>query len=169
MADTTPQQSNGKTHNSNVKTVRSTRVDLTPMVDLGFLLITFFVFTTTVSQPACMNLVMPKDSNDSMLVKRSGSLIILPAGDDLVCYYYGDEAAAMKTTHYPQLRSIIMDKKQKSKADEFFVIIKPYRDATYKNAVAILDEMIINDVGSYAMAEPDANENKLIGRLKEKY
>ena len=70
----------------------STRVDMTPMVDLGFLLITFFVFTATMSSPTALDLNMPKDVNDDKdktEVKQSSTLTIMLGKGNQVYYYEG--------------------------------------------------------------------------------
>ena len=149
---------------------QSTRVDLTPMVDLGFLLITFFIFTTTVSQPTSMNLNMPKDTKDRDLdtkVKESGSLTLLLGKQNVIYYYYGSDPATMQTTGYKNVRDIILKKKQSTPSSDLFIIIKPDKDATYKNAVDILDEMDINDIPRYAMVDPTPDEYSKIQQTEE--
>src|SRR5688500_1526733 len=143
----------------------STRVDLTPMVDLGFLLITFFIFTTTMAQPTAMNLAMPKDTDkpdEINKVKESGSLTIMLGKGDVVYYYFGNDPTKLQTTGYKDIRKIILDKKKTTPADDLFITIKPDKDATYKNAVDMLDEMSINDIKRYAMVDPTEDEYKLI-------
>ncbi|MEO8823697.1 MAG: biopolymer transporter ExbD [Ginsengibacter sp.] len=149
---------------------QSTRVDLTPMVDLGFLLITFFIFTTTVSQPTSMNLNMPKDTKDRDLdtkVKESGSLTLLLGKENVIYYYFGSDPATMQTTGYKNVRDIILKKKQSTPSTDLFVIIKPDKDATYKNAVDILDEMDINDIPRYAMIDPTPDEYSKIQQTEQ--
>jgi len=143
----------------------STRVDLTPMVDLGFLLITFFIFTTTMAQPTAMSLAMPKDTDkpdELNKVKESGALTLMLGKSDVVYYYFGSDPSKMQTTGYKDVRKIILDKKKSTPADDLFITIKPDADATYKNAVDMLDEMSINDIKRYAMIDPSPDEYKMI-------
>ena len=185
----------------------STRVDMTPMVDLGFLLITFFVFTATMSSPKAMDLRMPKDVDDPKKqneAKESGALTIMLGKADKVYYYLGklDESASnFKQATWKEIRDVIINKKKevmgrhvhdlnspesacKSMQDrakkngdpdwetacldrDFVVIIKPDKDATYKNTVDILDEMTINQVKTYAMVKIFDQEYELIQKTEE--
>ena len=142
----------------------STRVDLTPMVDLGFLLITFFIFTTTMSRPRAMRLILPKDAplKDQQPVANSAVITLLLAKNDQVYYYEGDDPKQMKGSDFRGIRDIILDKKRRTDTSLFEVILKPSKDATYKNAVAVLDEMTIDDVHHYAMVDITPVEYNLI-------
>lgn len=137
----------------------STRVDLTPMVDLGFLLITFFIFTTTMSQPTAMKLFLPKDTEkpeEQNKVKASGALTIMLGKGDGVFYYEGEllpDGSNFKSSNFKDIRTEIINKKKSTNAQDFVVVIKPGPEATYKNTVDILDEMTINDVKRYAMVD----------------
>ncbi len=143
----------------------STRVDLTPMVDLGFLLITFFIFTTTMSQPTAMKLFLPKDTEkpeEQNKVKASGALTIMLGKADQVYYYEGDDPTKIQGTSFKDIRAVIINKKKSTDPKDFVVVIKPTVDATYRNTVDILDEMSINDVKRYAMVDISADEYKLV-------
>lgn len=148
----------------------STRVDMTPLVDLAFLLITFFIFTTTLSTPAGMRLVMPKDTDkkDEMnKAKESGALTIMLGKSNQVFYYEGQllpDGSNFKSSSFdPEkgIRSEIIKKKRQAGAD-LVVVIKPNEDATYKNTVDILDEMTINEVKAFALVDITPQENQLV-------
>jgi biopolymer transport protein ExbD len=137
----------------------STRVDLTPMVDLGFLLITFFIFTTTMSQPTAMKLFLPKDTEkpeEQNKVKESGALTLMLGNENNIFYYEGQlapDGSNFKSTSFKEIRKIIIDKKRSTDPEDFVVVIKPSPQSTYKNTVDMLDEMTINDVKRYALVD----------------
>ena len=96
----------------------STHLDMTPMVDLGFLLITFFIFTTTMSSPTTMQLYMPKDTDkdeDQNKAKESGALTLMLGKNNVVYYYEGQllpDASNFKTTTFKGVRDVIINKKK---------------------------------------------------------
>ncbi len=154
----------------------STRVDLTPMVDLGFLLITFFMFTTTLSKPKTMQINMPyKEDNikeeDQTKIKASTVVTILLSKNHRIYYYegIGDDATKppeVKVAYFKQkdgIRDVLINKKkmvddlkrsgQLGQKDQATIVIKPDVTSTYEDLVNILDEMSINDIRVYAIVD----------------
>jgi len=71
----------------------STAIDMTPMVDLAFLLLTFFVLTSTFSKPKVLRMIFPEkiDKNDPAMKapEVKNGLTILLTGDNKIYYYKG--------------------------------------------------------------------------------
>jgi biopolymer transport protein ExbD len=132
------------------------RVDLTPMVDLGFLLITFFMLSTALSEPSIAHLVMPKDSSVKTPVKENAVLTVALMRNDSIAYYEGKipKKEFVRYCSFSNLRSVIQQKQHKvakilKDRKETIVIISPGKESTYKNFVDALDEIQINDIQHY--------------------
>jgi biopolymer transport protein ExbD len=160
-------------HQSGKRVVKkSTKVDLTPMVDLGFLLITFFVFTTTMATPTVMKVEVPFDQttiNDEICT--SYVLTTVLCDNDQIKYYEGSiDTAEIKITDYKSIRQIIQQKKKKvfdvtGKKDRFVLIIKPSDKSIFKNFVDLTDEVTINQIKRYYIDEMnDAEKRKLYSK-----
>lgn len=174
----------GKKHEGTKSKKLSTRVDMTPMVDLGFLLITFFMLTTTMSKPKTMDLIMPKDTEeekDQNKVKESTALTILLGKNNRVFYYEGlaqdpnasSDPEFFQTTTFANkggIRDVIIKKRDevaqlrnaKGEPEDVVVIIKANDGATYKNFVDILDEMAINRIQRYATVDISEQDKQWI-------
>lgn len=131
-------------------------VDLTPMVDLGFLLISFFILSTTLSQPQSTDLVMPKDSKEKTPLKEPVVLTLMPVRNDQIAYFEGRNESDGMTKHcsYNELRSVIQQKQREvalvlGNQNETVIIIDPDSTSSYKNFMDIMDEIQINDIRHY--------------------
>lgn len=154
MAEITSSSSNGNKKITGVKKLKrlNTKVDLTPMVDLGFLLVTFFVFTTTMAEARVMAMNEPNDVNERN-IRASGAMTILMGEENQILYYFGEfKAAKVEATTYEAIREIINRKRITTKENDLMYIIKSNGLSTLKNTIDILDEMTICDVppGHYA-------------------
>jgi len=140
----------------------STKVDLTPMVDLAFLLITFFMLTTTLNKPNAMELNMPKKLPDNKSkINEKLLLNLILDKDNTVWWYEGMTATDLKRTVFASekgIRDIIYWKQNKlqktyGSKDTMICIIKTTDDANYKGMVDALDEMEITDVKRYSIQD----------------
>ncbi len=164
------------------KKVRSkklnSKVDLTAMVDLAFLLITFFMLTTSLSKPQSMDLGLPDKDDDpsknkDVKVDENRTMTVMLGDNNKMKYYMGMLTnPIVKPTDITYGKAGIRQEilKQKKKVVEYtgnkdkglIVIIKPSKKSNYRNLVDILDEMAIADVPTYAIVDISPEELKLI-------
>lgn len=150
---------------------KNTRVDLTPMVDLGFLLITFFVFTTTMAKPRVMNIVQPPITDIITPVCESCALTVILTKNDGILYYEGLPANKhpFKSCNFSAagIRALLTQKKAavekaRGSANDMVLIVKPADESCYRNFVDILDEVAITGVKHYFIDEVNEADKKLL-------
>jgi biopolymer transport protein ExbD len=169
MAELNTGDGGGKKGDKKVRSKKqNSKVDLTAMVDLAFLLITFFMLTTTLSKPQSMNLGLPDKQDDPtdkpIKVDENRTMTILLGDNDKLVRYVGLLATPVaggkpKDFTYGKegIRAELINRKAsvldytKDPKKGMIVIIKPGKKSNYRNLVDILDEMAIVDVPTYAI------------------
>lgn len=152
----------------------NTKVDLTAMVDLAFLLITFFMLTTSLSKPQSMDLGMPDkdDKTPPIKIADARTMTILIGPDNKLKMYMGQfesqlEPVKDETYGKDGIRKDILAKVKSVPAymgdpkETLIVLIKATKKSNYRNLVDILDEMAICKVPTYAIVDIAPEEDKL--------
>lgn len=139
---------------------QSTRVDMTPMVDLAFLLLTFFILTAAFKKDRVLELVMPeKIENDRLvpLIPAKNTLNLALAANNKVYWWIG-LGPPVEVTDFSKdgIRSVLL--RETKRNPSLMVLIKPRRDSRYANVVDILDEMTIAGVKRYAIVKFTADD-----------
>jgi biopolymer transport protein ExbD len=179
MAELNTGDGGGKKGDGKVRSKKSnSKVDLTAMVDLAFLLITFFMLTTTLSKPQSMSLGLPDkedkpDPKNQVKVDENRTMTILLGDNDKLVRYVGllatpVKGGAPKDFSYGKggIREELLARKKLvleytgNKDKGMIVIIKPSKKSNYRNLVDILDEMAIVDVPTYAIVNDYTPEEK---------
>lgn len=157
---------NAATKTRTGKSRPSPRIDLTAMVDLGFLLITFFMLVTMFTQMKTMVINMPEDKTDNFPIKADKLLTLLIGKDQQYFTYAGEEIDSAVKTDFSAagFRAALLDRKdfiaKKFPEKPFlFVRIKAMPESKYNDLIQALDEISICRIGTYAIIKPTTRDS----------
>jgi biopolymer transport protein ExbD len=146
----------------------STKVDMTPMVDLAFLLITFFMLATTLTKQQKFDFGVPpdvKDPKEQPELKASNAITIILGKNDLVYWYVmnQDGSTDFHETDFSSegIRATLLERKKKI-GNDLNVVIKPMKDSKYKSLIDIIDELAILGIGKKALVDATPEDVKLV-------
>lgn len=181
MAELNTGDGGGKKGSGKVRSKKSNaKVDLTAMVDLAFLLITFFMLTTSLSKPQSMSLGLPdknKEDKPEDIIKtdQRRTMTVIMGDNDKIKWYHGlleapepngkpTDAQYGKNGLRKEIlkRVVSIPQVTGDKEKGLIVIIKPSKKSTYRNLVDVLDEMAICKVPTYAIVNDITPEEKAL-------
>lgn len=151
------------TKGKNRRTRASLHMDMTPMVDLAFLLLTFFIMTTRLLNPVTMQITMPDKVDEgkySPLLPDQVLNLVLEK-DNRIYWYVGLPGAVPSSTDYSSsgVRKVLLDKKRE--ISKLHVLVKPADGSRYQNVVDVLDELSISGIERYTIVDTEAQDREL--------
>jgi biopolymer transport protein ExbD len=126
------------------------RIDMTPMVDVAFLLLTFFMLTTSMNRPQTMEINLPPEKT-TVEVAESNLLTLLVKEDGSIFWGTGDLKAELPhRVEMKDLRALMVQRLQLN--PKLITLIKLDRKGKYHYMVDIMDELNLANITRFSMA-----------------
>jgi biopolymer transport protein ExbD len=138
------------------------RIDMTPMVDVAFLLLTFFMLTTYFSKPQTMELNLPADEKAQVEVAESNLLTIRVAQDGELFWNTGMDPA--HRIEVKELRKFLVDKNKEN--PKLITLLKIDRDGKYSMLIKVMDEIAIAQVTRFSLAPMSEYDKRQIQKAR---
>lgn len=140
------------------------RMDMTPMVDVAFLLLTFFMLTTTMSRPQTMEINLPPDNKAKVEIAESNLMTIMV--DDKGAIFYGTGNLAKTPPEKIAFNNLRATLKEKNQANPKLVtLIKIDRKGKYDTMVNIMDELNEASVTRFSLAPLTDDDKKILAKV----
>jgi biopolymer transport protein ExbD len=139
------------------------RIDMTPMVDVALLLLTFFMLTTVFNKPQTMELNLPPDSKVQVEVAATTLLTVRVAPNMEIYWNMGNEPTALKKITFKELRPLFIEKLRG--IPKLITLIQIDREAKYNDMVDIIDELNLANITRFSIAPLKDTDKKLIARV----
>ncbi|HTX18453.1 MAG TPA: biopolymer transporter ExbD [Bacteroidota bacterium] len=161
MAEVDVKQSRGKEKHSKKKRRRvGVRIDMTPMVDIAFLLLTFFMLTTTMNKPQAMEINLPP--GDANVEVPQSNLLTLRVSENGTIYWNIGIDKPEKAT-LAELRKVLKEKNASN--PKLITLIKVDRKGKYMMMVNIMDELNLADITRFSLAPFEDKDKQLIEKI----
>jgi biopolymer transport protein ExbD len=139
------------------------RIDMTPMVDVAMLLLTFFMLTTVFSKPQTMELNLPPEKEVKVEVAASTLLTVRVAPNLEIYWSMGNEPTALKKIPFKELRPLLVEKLRG--IPKLITLVQIDREAKYNDMVDIIDELNVANITRFSLAPLTDADKKLIVKV----
>jgi biopolymer transport protein ExbD len=124
------------------------RIDMTPLVDVAFLLLTFFMLTTVFRKPQTLEINLPPDKN--VEVKMAESNLLTVRCDENMDLFWNIGFELPHKLKFADLRKFLVEKQKEN--PKYVVLIKIDRKCKYHAMIDIIDELNQTNLNRYSLA-----------------
>ena len=163
MAGAEVAESKSHTKGKKKKKRAGVHIDMTPMVDVAMLLLTFFMLTTVFNKPQTMELNLPPDEKVMVEVAASTLLTVRIEPNMAIYWSMGNEPTALKKIEFKELRPLLVERLRS--IPKLITLVQIDRDAKYNDMVDIMDELNLANITKFSFAPMKDADKKLIAKV----
>jgi len=163
MAGAEVAESKSHTKGKKKKKRAGVHIDMTPMVDVAMLLLTFFMLTTVFNKPQTMELNLPPDEKVMVEVAASTLLTVRIEPNMAIYWSMGNEPTLLKKITLNELRPLLIERLRS--IPKLITLVQIDRDAKYNDMVDIMDELNLANITKFSFAPMKDADKKLIAKV----